>query len=270
MRSAWIVSVVLAVFVSTGCASSPAAQDEPERADRVRGVRYDADGTLVGHLALPEGTGGAPRPAVIVVHEWWGRTDHSDRSAEEIARMGYVGFALDMYGDGRRTSDPKEAGEWAGAIRSDPAKAARRFRAALDLVRSMPEVDGSRVAAIGFCFGGTQVLEAAWRGEDLRGVASFHGSLTTPRAEQVAAIRSAILVCHGADDPLVAPESIAAFERAMKENKLNWEMDSYGGAVHSFTNPAADGSFNPGAKYDARAAARSWARLRDFLAEVLR
>lgn len=262
------IVAALPLAFAAGCASAPATAPQITVRDVAYGV---GDTTLAGHLALPAaGAPGAKHPAVLVVHEWWGRGAHSDHSAEELARMGYVGFALDMYGDGRSTSDPAKAGEWAGAIRKDPALGMQRFRAALDLVRALPETDPSRVAAIGYCFGGTVCLEAAWAGTDLRGVVSFHGSLTMPKPEQAAGVRASILVCHGADDPFVPREQVDAFRRSMHDNGYDWEFAEYGGAVHSFTNPAADGSFNPGAKYEPRAAARSWELMRDFLDERLR
>lgn len=264
MRAQFLVLVLAA---ASGCASS-AASPPPDVA--VREVEYREGGTLLrGHLAIPA-SGGAKHPAVLVVHEWWGRTPHSDGSAEALAKLGWVGFAVDMYGDGRTTADPKEAGEWAGAIRKDTALGMRRLVAALDLVRSMPEVDPSRVACIGYCFGGTVSLEAAWAGLDLRGVVSFHGSLTTPKPEQAKDVKASVLVCHGADDPFVPKESVDAFQASMRENRLDWEFAAYGGAVHSFTNPAADGSFNPGAKYEPLAAARSWSLMRSFLEERFR
>jgi dienelactone hydrolase len=224
---------------------------------------------LKGHLALPARTD-TPRPAVLVVHEWWGRGAHSDKSAEDLAQLGYVGFAVDMYGDGRSTTDPKQAGEWSGEVKKDPALGMRRFRAALDYVRSLPDVDSSRVAAIGYCFGGTVCLEAAWAGTDLRGIVSFHGGLTMPKAEQVPGVKASILVCHGAEDPFVSKETVDAFVKSMRDGKFDWEFAEYAGAVHSFTNPASDGSFNPGAKYHPVAAARSWSLMESFLAERLR
>jgi dienelactone hydrolase len=249
-------------LVLPGCAGVTGAAGP-----QIRDVDYrDGETVLRGHLAVPDGAGG-PHPAVLVVHEWWGRGAHSDRSAEELAKLGYIGFAVDMYGGGRSTTNPDEAGAWAKTVRGDPAVLRRRIEAALAVLRAMPEADMTRVACIGYCFGGTVSLEAAWAGFDLRGVVSFHGSLTTPRPEQAAGVKAAILVCHGADDALVPGDTVTAFQASMREHRYDWELDSYGGAVHSFTNPAADGSFNPSVKYDPQAARRSWARMRDFLAE---
>jgi dienelactone hydrolase len=270
-----LAALVLCVslLASAGCATAaPAVAPAVAPAGapvRTRTVEYrDGDTALVGHLALPDG--GGRHPVVLVIHEWWGRTGHADRSADELARLGYVALALDMYGDGRTTGDGEQAGEWAGVVRKDPELQRRRIRAALDVVRSLPEADPSRVACIGFCFGGTMSLNAAWSGEDLRAVVSFHGSLTTPTADQAKGVKASVLVCHGADDPYVPAESVAAFESSMRQNGLDWQFVSYGGAVHSFTNPEADGSFNPGAKHHPVAAARAWEAMRAFLAERLR
>lgn len=259
--------LALALFAAAaGCASAPPAAPDIT----VRDVEYREGGTVMkGHLALPAQTD-APHPAVLVVHEWWGRGAHSDRSAEDLAHLGYVGFAVDMYGDGRSTTDPAKAGEWSGEIKKDPALGMRRFRAALDYVRGLPEVDGSRLASIGYCFGGTVCLEAAWAGTDLRGVVSFHGGLTTPSAEQVPGVKASILVCHGANDPFAPKEAVDGFVKSMRDGKFDWEMIQYGNAVHSFTNHEADGSFNPGVKYNWKAAARSWELMQSFLAERLR
>jgi dienelactone hydrolase len=229
----------------------------------------DGDATLEGHLAW-DGARPGPRPVVLVVHEWWGLGDHARRSAERMAALGYLGFAVDMYGKGMLTKDGKQAGEWSGALRKDPAAVERRLRAALAALKDRPEADLGRVACIGFCFGGTVSLEAAWAGLDLRAVVSFHGNPTAPPAGKAKGVKASILVLHGADDPFVPRETIDGFEAAMKEHGLDWAFVSLGGAVHSFTNPEADGSFSAGAKYHAVAARRSWAFAEGFLEERLK
>jgi len=262
MRALLVAIAVAAV----GCASIKDA-DRPIRATE---VEYHAGDTrLVGHLAAPEDADGL-RPAVLVIHEWWGRGSHADHSAEELARLGYVALAVDMYGDGRTTKEAKVAGEWAGAIKNDPATGIARLTAAIDLLKSRTDVDPSRMACIGYCFGGTMSLEAAWAGLPLRGVVSFHGGLTTPTPEQVPNVKASVLVCHGADDSFVPRDTIEAFEESMRANHFDWQFASFGGAVHSFTNPEADGSFSPVVKYHPVAAARSWELMRVFLAERFR
>lgn len=257
--------VALAV-AAAGCASAPGGSSAIESSE----VEYRAGDTrLLGHLAVPKGDEGR-HPAVLVVHEWWGRGAHADHSADELARMGYVALAVDMFGDGKSTKDAKVAGEWAGAIKNDPETGIARLTAAIDLLKARADVDASRMACIGYCFGGTVSLEAAWSGLPLCAVVSFHGGLTTPKPEQVPNVKASILVCHGADDSFVPRETVDAFQQAMRDDKFDWEFASFGGAVHSFTNPEADGSFSPVVKYHPVAAARSWELMRAFLAERFR
>lgn len=265
------------LLVSAACASGgsgPGSTETPVAPAIVPAdVRYGAgfDGEpLVGHLALPAGESSTPRPAVLVVHEWWGRTEHADRSVDELARLGYVALSVDMYGGGRTTDDGEVAGKWSAAVKNLPDKGASRVQAAIDFLSAQPGVDRSRVAVIGYCFGGRVALDAAWAGLDLRAVVSFHGSLTTPTAAQAPDVKASILVLHGADDPFVPQASIDAFVASMKEHDYDWAMTWFGNAVHSFTNPASDGSMNPGAKYEARAAVRSWDEMKAFLARRMK
>jgi dienelactone hydrolase len=201
-------------------------------------VDYAHDGTaLRGYLALPAGDG--PRPGVLVVHEWWGCNDYAQRRARELAEAGYAAFALDMYGAGKTTQDTQQAGAWSGQFRTDPALGLARARAGLQRLAQAPGVDPRRLAAIGFCFGGTVVLELARAGEDLRAVASFHGSLKTTAKVEPGAIKARILVLHGGSDPMVPPAEVAGFFTEMIAAKADWRMDTYGRALHAFTNPAA-------------------------------
>lgn len=234
-----------------------------------------ADGKqpLKGYLAPPDGIeAGATVPAVLIVHEWWGIGDHVKKVADKLAAEGYVAFALDMYGDGKLATEASEAKEWSGEIKGDPALAKRRFLAARDellgpISDSLPySVDADRVASIGFCFGGTVSLEMARTGVDLAAVVSFHGGLKSAIPEDARDIQAKILVCHGADDPHVPAEEVAAFKQEMRDAEADWQFISYGNAVHSFTNPAADGET---ARYEERAAKRSFRAMLDFFEEVL-
>lgn len=257
---------ILFALILAGCATpvTPAVQFVG------RPVEYTQGGETLRGCMFGDPDPARPRPGVLVVHEWWGLGDHPKREAEALARIGYVAFCVDMYGEGRVTTDPKQAGEWSGRFRTPEGKALgrERIRAALDLLRATPGVDPDRIGAIGFCFGGTVALELAWSGAPVKGVVSFHGNPTAPTPEEAKGVKAAILVCHGADDPFVPQEALRAFESAMKEGHLDWNLIQYGGAVHSFTNPDADGSFNPGAKYDARSAARSWEDMKRFFREL--
>lgn len=205
------------------------------------------------------------RPGVLVVHEWWGQNDFAKERAKALAALGYVALAVDMYGGGKTTDTPAEAARLAGALRGTPVLR-ERIRAARDTLASQEQVDPARLAAIGFCFGGTTCLELAYSGADVLGVVSFHGGLTVPKPGD--APKAKFLVCHGADDPLVPAAQVAAYEKAMRENRCDWQLVSYGGAVHSFTNPAATGRGMPGVAYNEAAAKRSWRAMKDFFEEI--
>lgn len=230
-----------------------------------REVTYRHDGVeLKGYFAWDDARRGQ-RPGVVVVHEWWGRNAYAERRARELAGFGYAAFALDMYGGARATEDAEEAGERAGALYEDLELARARAAAGLETLRDQPEVDPTRVAAIGFCFGGTMALQMAYAGLDLSGVVSLHGNPRPPAADD--AVSAPVLVLHGADDPHVEAETLAEFEAAMASRGVDWQLVKYGGAVHAFTNPAANRAGS--AAYDPRAARRAWMDVRLFLGEVL-
>ena len=233
-------------------------------------VEYRQDGTVMrGFLAYDDGLKGK-RPGVLVVHEWWGLNDFARERALKLAGLGYVALAADMYGGGATTRDRQEAGKLAGALLSNPDLLRARAQAALKVLAADPRVDPKRLAAIGFCFGGTTVLELAYSGADLAGVASFHGGLPKARPDDLKRIKAAVLVLHGADDPHVAPADIAAFEQAMRQAGADWQMVFFGGAVHGFTNPAAGDNQASGVAYNARAARRSWRCMQEFFREIWR
>jgi dienelactone hydrolase len=231
-------------------------------------VTYRQDGaTGKGYLAYDDALQGR-RPGVLVVHEWWGLNDFARQKAEQLAGLGYVAFAADMYGNGLVASDPQEAARLANGLRGNKPLFRARAQAALNALSEVPQVDPQRLGAIGFCFGGTAVLELAYSGAGLKGVVSFHGGLTAPRPEELKGIKAAILVLHGADDPHVTPEAIAAFQEAMRQGGLDWQMVYFGGAVHAFTNPAAGSNKASGVAYNPRAARRSWQYMQDFFKEI--
>ncbi len=235
-----------------------------------RTVEYGQDGTVMrGFLAYDDAFTGK-RPGVLVVHEWWGLNDFARDRALKLAGLGYVALAADMYGGGATTRDRDEAGKLAGALLGNPDLLRARARAALQVLAADPRVDPKRLAAIGFCFGGTTVLELAYSGADLAGVASFHGGLPKARPDDLKRIKAAVLVLHGADDPHVSPADIAAFEQAMRQAGADWQMVFFGGAVHGFTNPAAGNNQAAGVAYEARAARRSWRCLQEFFREIWR
>jgi len=237
----------------------------------VRGaiVEYrEGETVLEGYRVADVDVKGA-RPGILVVHQWKGLTGFEKGRAEELARLGYVVLCADVYGIGVRASMPQEAGALAGVYKKDRSLYRRRLGAALECLRGDPGVDRTRIAAIGYCFGGTGVLELARSGAGLRGVVSFHGGLDTPSPASHGSIRAPILVLHGGDDPWVPPAQVAAFEEVMRQSGADWQVTAYGGAVHAFTDPGAGKDPSKGAAYDARADRRSWETMRDFLSEVL-
>jgi len=221
----------------------------------------------VGYLAYDDSFK-EKRPAVVLVHEWWGLNEYARDRARQLAAKGYVAFAVDMYGEGRVTTHPQQASEWARMITGNVAGWQERANVGLEVLRKDPRVDPDRIAAIGYCFGGATVQQMAYSGADLRGVVSFHGSLLPVQKEQVNRVKAKILILHGASDPLIKEEQIQAYVSAMEASGLDWQMIFYGGAKHSFTNPDADKVGMDALGYSASADARSWAHMNVFFEEV--
>ncbi|MCY2925166.1 MAG: dienelactone hydrolase family protein [Planctomycetota bacterium] len=229
----------------------------------------DGETALEGVLAYDEAVK-EPRPLVLVVHEWWGLNEYAKSRAKQLAGMGYTAFAVDMYGKGVVTTDPKRAAELAGPLRKDRAMMRRRIAAALEALKGNARVDAGRVAAIGYCFGGTVALELARSGAALAGVVSFHGGLDTPAPADAANIKGKVLVCTGADDKAVPITQVAAFADEMRAGKVDYQINIYGHAVHAFTNPASGNNPSTNVAYNENADKRSWEALKAFLAEVLK
>lgn len=236
-------------------------------------VTYSADGTtLKGWLAWNDAASGK-RPAVLVVHEWWGHNAYARKRADMLASLGYVALAVDMYGDGKQANHPDEAGKFAAEVAKNKPMARARFEAAMQLLRAQPNVDGSKLAAFGYCFGGSVALNMARAGEDLRAVASFHGGLATDAPAQPGAVKAQIRVYTGADDKMIPPAQVEGFRQEMNNAGVNYQIVSYPGALHSFTNPDADElgkKFNLPLAYNAAADKDSWAQATAFLADVLK
>jgi dienelactone hydrolase len=233
-----------------------------------KAVPYQHDGVeLEGYLAYDDAVEGK-RPAVLVVHEWWGLNDYARRRTEQLAAMGYVAFAVDMYGKGKVTTHPKEAGEWAKQINSNLPLWQQRVAAGFDALKKDSRVDVNRIAAIGYCFGGATVQQLAYSGADLKGVVSFHGSLVPPTDEQAKQAKARILICHGAADPLITQEALQNYLAAMGKSNLDWQMVFYGGAKHSFTNADADKAGMEALGYNKLADQRSWGHMKSFFDEI--
>lgn len=232
-------------------------------------IEYDHDGeTMEGYMAYPEDATDAP--AVLVIHEWWGVNDYVRGRAQQLAKLGYAAFAMDMYGKGIRTDDPDEAGELAEQYRGgdDRSLMRDRTRRALEVLRDHDAADPDQVAAIGYCFGGTGALELARDGADLAGFVSFHGNLGTPQPAGEGDINGPVLVLHGADDPLVPRDEVQAFREEMKEAGADWQFIEYSDAVHSFTNPASGDDPSTGLAYNETADRRSLQHMLLFFQEI--
>ncbi len=255
---------LIPVFLALSCATTV-------RADiHTKTVEYTQGGvTLEGFVAYDDAIPGK-RPGVLVVHQWMGLTDYEKHRAEMLAQLGYVAFCADIYGKGVRPQNTAEAGAQAGKYKSDRQLLRVRVNAGLDALRQQPLVDPKRIAAIGYCFGGTTVLELARSGADVAGVVSFHGGLDAPDPTDGKNIKCKVLVCHGADDPFSSPQDIAAFENEMRQGGVDWQLIKYGGAVHSFTQPMAGNDNSKAAAYNEKADQRSWAAMKQFFAEIFK
>ena len=225
---------------------------------------------LRGYLAFDE-TAAERRPGVLVFHEGLGLGDFAIARARMLAELGYVAFAADMFGDRRQARNLQEVAKLVGDLRDEPKMLRARGRAALAKLAALPQVDANRIGAIGFCFGGSVVLELARGGADLKAVVSFHGVLATRTPAVSGNVKASVLVCTGADDPLAPPEQIKAFEDEMRAADVrDWQVISYGNTLHGFTNPAADGSMLRTALYSEQADRRAWASMRSLFDEVFR
>jgi dienelactone hydrolase len=234
-------------------------------------VPYEHDGTkLSGYLVYDDAKAG-PRPGVLVIHEWWGLNDYTKGRARQLASMGYVAFAGDMFGEGKVTRDPKQAQDWYAAATSKPGLLASRSKAGLEILKAQSQTDKNRLAAIGFCFGGTTVLNLAYAGEPLRATVTFHGGLVVPDDNQLKQLKSPILILHGAEDTFIKPETIDQVRARLDSvPNFDWYMVSYAHAVHAFSNPDADSYKIPGIGYNEKAARRSWDEMQRFFQEQLK
>jgi dienelactone hydrolase len=232
-------------------------------------IEYDHDGTKLKGVLFFDAAATGKRPAVLVFHEWWGLDDYAKMRAKQLAEMGYVAFAADMYGVGKLTEHPKEAAKMAQAVRMNQMAWLGRAQAALKVVQAQEQVDKDNVAAIGYCFGGSTALVLAYSGAPLKAVNTFHAALPTPTAEQARAIKARIVVAHGADDAFISKESIDKFKSALDEAGVKYRFDSYPGAVHSFTVKEADKKEIKGMGYNEAADTKSWQAMRDLFKEAL-
>lgn len=223
------------------------------------------DQELQGYLAWDDAVEG-PRPGVIVVHEWWGLNDYVRQRADMLAELGYAAMAIDMYGEAQSTEHGETAQQWMQKITADVETWQDRALRGLEVFRAQGVVDADNIIAIGYCFGGATVMQMAYAGAQLEGVASFHGALPPP-PESVRRIEPAVFIAHGDADAFVPAERVQSFREGMARVAADWQMIIFGGARHAFTNPNADSHGVPNLKYDERADRRSWAYLQTFLEE---
>lgn len=255
----WTFAMTLTL---AGAAAAPAAVV-------TKVVEYEHDGTkLKGFLAYDDAAKGK-RPGVLVFPEWWGLNDYAKIRAQQLAGLGYVAFAADLYGNGKviETAHPEDAMKMAGELRKNQAVWRGRAEAGLKQLRGQPNVDAGKVAALGYCLGGSTALQLAYTGADLKAVATFHAGLPAPTADEAKAVKARILVTTGAADKNIPPAAVEAFKTALAGAKP--EVVSYEGVVHSFTVPGADKVGNPNMKYDAKADADSWKRMTDLFQSTL-
>lgn len=238
----------------------------------IESVTYKDDTTTLQGVIAYDANDSSKRPIVLVVPEWWGVEEFTRSKATELVRLGYIAMAVDMYGNGKVADNPKDALAWATPFYADPQMAKKRLAAALDEVKKHPRADASRVAAIGFCFGGSMILNAAKMGEDLKAVVSFHGGLegVPPQKDK---LKSRILVCHGGNDSFVPQAQVEAFKKQLDSVGASYEFIVYPGATHAFTNPKADENarkFNMPIAYDPAADSASWKDMKTFLEKNLK
>jgi dienelactone hydrolase len=237
---------------------------------RIQDIAYEADGVrMIGQFAVDDQRPGK-QPGVLVCHEGPGLTEHTKKIAARLAGLGYAAFAMDYHGDGNPLANPADTMTRLAPWRTDPMGIRVRALAALDVLKSQREVDAARLAAIGYCFGGTTALEVARSGADVKAVVGFHSGLATARPQDAANIKGRVLVCIGAEDPIIPPEQRADFEKEMKAAGIDWRMQLYGGAGHSFTNPAADSRGMKGFFYHEATDRRSWNAMIELFNETLK
>jgi dienelactone hydrolase len=235
-----------------------------------KSIEYkEGDTTLEGWVAYDDSVKGA-KPGVLIVHQWKGLSAYEKMRAEMLAKMGYVAFACDIYGKGIRPTAMQDAAAQAGKYKNDRALLRKRVNAGLEMLLKQEGVDKKKVAAIGYCFGGTTVLELARSGADVGGVVSFHGGLGSPTPEDAKNIKGKVLALHGADDPNVPDAEIAGFAKEMRDAKVDWQLVAYGNAVHSFTDKGAGNDNSKGAAYNEKADRRSWEAMKDLFAETFK
>ncbi|SEM75950.1 Dienelactone hydrolase [bacterium A37T11] len=278
MKAMILISIIVSIGTwscgNTAKKANESQQETVERTDSLvkKPIKYTAAGdTMQGYLAYHNNTANTKKPGVLVVHEWWGLDDYTRHRVEQLADLGYVALAVDMYGHGKTAANPTEAMALAGPNYQNPQLAKERFDAALAQLKSLPEVDSTKIAAIGYCFGGSMVLNAAKLGDKLQAVVSFHGGLKGVPAKKEL-LSAPILICHGAADKNIPEADVQQFRKELDAIGANYTFKAYPGATHAFTNPAATATgkkFNLPISYNAAADTASWNDMKAFFATYL-
>jgi len=272
-RSSIVLSVITVVILSS-CNTQPKQADAPkEPSYKEENIQYTGDSVTMNGYVVYDENDSSKRPAVLVVHEWWGMNDYPKMRARELAKLGYVAMAVDVYGNGLQADNPDSAGKYAMPFYQNPQKAKTRLEAAIEKLKTYPQVDANNIAAIGYCFGGGVLLNTARLGEpQLKGVVSFHGSLLgTPAVKEL--LQSQILVCHGGADSFVPPTEVAQFKKQMDSIGATYTFKIYDSATHAFTNPNATAvgeKFKLPIKYNAAADSASWNDMKDFFSNLFK
>ena len=263
--------VVIVFLMLIGCEKSPRAS-YTESVETEKVSYHVDDQKMIGYLAYPSSIKGKEE-GVLVVHEWWGQTEYPRKRARQLANMGYVAFAVDMYGHQTTTTHPNQASKFSQKVMSEASEVGKRFEAALKTFKKKAFVKEENIAAIGYCFGGSVVLEMARQGVDLDAVVSFHGGLNTPTKAKPGKVNARVLVLNGKKDPTVSKKTVRSFKKEMEKAKVDYELVQYEGAKHGFTNPQAD---KLGKKYDlpiayhSEADRKSWKKMKNFLNETFK
>jgi len=277
LRHILILPICLVTLIVSQSCNNPASQSDKNKASRdtvlkEEDVTYNSDSiTMKGFVVYDENKKGK-RPAILVVHEWWGLNDYIKNRARQLAKLGYVAMAVDMYGNGKTAPDPETAQALAMPFYSDPQLAKKRLDAAEEKIKQLAQTDTSKIAAIGYCYGGYVVLNAAKLGADLQGVVSFHGDLSGVPVQKDK-LNASILVLHGADDKFVTEQAVNNFKRQMDSAGINYTFRIYPGATHAFSNPEATAlgeKFKIPIAYNAEADKNSWEAMKNFLEDIFK
>ena len=280
----YLTGAVLSLALLAACNNQPVGADAKTSTDtaattaatgpkiREEAVSYTAGGLTMNSFIAWDESSDKKRPAILVIPEWWGLNDYAKGRAKQLAELGYIALAVDFYGNGKTADNPDSAGKLAMPFYKDVKLAQSHFDAALAKLKSYPQTDTSQIAAIGYCFGGAQVLNMARLGEDLKGVVSFHGNLVGVPADKKL-LKAKILVCHGEADQFVKPEEVAAFKKQMDAIGADYTLKTYPGATHAFTNPnstAVGEKFKMPIAYNAAADTASWAEMKTFFGKIFK